>query len=98
MWGGWLAGAAAAYGVGRLARPVLVRFGYGDRLAQSQRFAGRHMSFRTVLLLCMAAPSELPGYLCGSAHYPFHSGHGLRTNGATSVARSSIPIATFAQG
>jgi uncharacterized membrane protein YdjX (TVP38/TMEM64 family) len=71
LWGGWLAGAAAAYGIGRLARPLLVRVGYGAKLQKYEKFVGRRMNFWTVLMLCIAVPSEVPGYLCGGAHYSF---------------------------
>jgi uncharacterized membrane protein YdjX (TVP38/TMEM64 family) len=71
LWSGWLVGAVAAYGVGRIARPLLVHVGYGEKLRQYERFVSRRMTFWSALLLCIAVPSEVPGYLCGGAHYSF---------------------------
>jgi uncharacterized membrane protein YdjX (TVP38/TMEM64 family) len=71
LWGGWLAGAIAAYGIGRLARPLLIHVGYKERLEEYQQFVSKRMKFWAVLLFCFAIPSEVPGYLFGGAHYPF---------------------------
>lgn len=71
LWGGWIAGAIAAFGIGRLAFPVLTRLGYKEKLEKYQQFVSKHMKFWAVLLFCMAVPSEVPGYLFGGAHYPF---------------------------
>jgi uncharacterized membrane protein YdjX (TVP38/TMEM64 family) len=68
---GWLTGAIATYYVGRLAHPLLMRMGYGPKLAQYKKFVSARMPFWAVLLVCVAIPSEIPGYLFGSAHYPF---------------------------
>ena len=71
LWGGWIAGAIAAYGIGNLARPLLIHVGYKERLEEYQQFVSRQMKFWAVLLFCMAVPSEVPGYLFGGVHYPF---------------------------
>lgn len=71
LWGGWMAGAVAAYAIGRLARPLLVRWGYGKKLEEYQQFVSKGMKFWAVLLLCIAVPSEIPGYLLGGIHYSF---------------------------
>ncbi|MGH8790872.1 MAG: TVP38/TMEM64 family protein [Cupriavidus necator] len=71
LWGGWLLGAAAAFGIGRLAYPLLARSGYADKLAKYRDYVSRRMKFWAVLLFCIAVPSEIPGYLFGSMHYPF---------------------------
>ncbi len=71
LWGGWTLGAMAAYGLGRLATPLLIRLGYGKKLVKYQRFVSREMRFWSVLIFCIAVPSEVPGYLFGSAHYRF---------------------------
>ncbi len=71
LWGGWIAGAIAAYGIGNLARPVVVRLGYQPTLKKYQRFVSKRMKFWAVLLFCIAVPSEVPGYLFGGLHYPF---------------------------
>jgi uncharacterized membrane protein YdjX (TVP38/TMEM64 family) len=71
LWGGWIVGAIVAYGIGHLARPLVIRLGYKKKLAKYQHFISRKMKFWAVLLFCMAVPSEIPGYLFGSAHYSF---------------------------
>ena len=71
LWGGWTLGAVAAYGLGRLATPLLIRLGYGKKLVKYQRYVSRKMRFWSVLIFCIVVPSEVPGYLFGSAHYPF---------------------------
>ena len=71
LWGGWMAGAATAWGIGRLATPLLNRMGYGEKLDAYQKWVGKRMPFWGVLLLCIAVPSELPGYLFGSVRYSF---------------------------
>lgn len=71
LWGGWVAGAAVAFGIGRLAQPLLRHTGYEDKLEKYQDYASRRMRFWMVLLFCLAVPSEIPGYLFGSLRYPF---------------------------
>jgi uncharacterized membrane protein YdjX (TVP38/TMEM64 family) len=71
LWGGWLVGAAAAYGIGKLARPLLIYVGYKETLEEYQQFVSKRMKFWAVLLFCLAVPSEVPGYLFGGVHYPF---------------------------
>jgi uncharacterized membrane protein YdjX (TVP38/TMEM64 family) len=71
LWGGWLVGAIAAYGIGRLAFPLLRHSGYQEKLEKYQDYVSRRMSFWMVLLFCIAIPSEIPSYLFGSLRYPF---------------------------
>lgn len=71
LWSGWILGAMIAYGIGRVARPLLVRLGYKKKLDQYKEFISRRMKFWLVLMFCLAVPSEIPGYVFGSAHYPF---------------------------
>jgi len=71
LWGGWIAGGIVAFGIGNVARPLLVRLGYQKTLDEYQQFASKRMKFWAVLLFCFAAPSEVPGYLFGGLHYPF---------------------------
>jgi uncharacterized membrane protein YdjX (TVP38/TMEM64 family) len=71
LWGGWIAGAIAAFRIGNLARPLLIRMGYKDRFEKYQKFVSKRMRFWMVLLFCIAVPSEVPGYLFGGVHYPF---------------------------
>lgn len=71
LWGGWIAGAIAAFGIGKVASPVLVRLGYQETLEKYQQFVSRRMRFWTTMLFCIAVPSEIPGYLFGGLRYPF---------------------------
>ncbi len=71
LWGGWIVGAIAAFGIGNVARPLLVRLGYQGTLEHYQQFVSKRMKFWAVLLFCFAVPSEVPGYLFGGLHYPF---------------------------
>ncbi|TDF65625.1 hypothetical protein E1J61_13835 [Cupriavidus sp. L7L] len=71
LWGGWVLGAVAAYGIGRLAYPLLARSGYADKLAKYQDYVSKRIRFWAVLLFCIAVPSEIPGYLFGTMRYPF---------------------------
>jgi uncharacterized membrane protein YdjX (TVP38/TMEM64 family) len=71
LWGGWVLGAIAAFGIGNRARPLLIYLGYKDTLDEYQQFVSKRMKFWAVLLFCIAVPSEVPGYLFGGAHYPF---------------------------
>ena len=83
LWGGWIAGAIAAFGIGNVARPFLVRLGYQDTLDKYQQFVSKRMKFWSVLLFCFAVPSEIPGYLFGGLHYPF-----LKFLGAIAIVES----------
>jgi uncharacterized membrane protein YdjX (TVP38/TMEM64 family) len=83
LWGGWMAGAIAAFGIGNVARPLLVRLGYEETLDKYQHFVSKRMNFWSVLLFCFAVPSEVPGYLFGGLHYPF-----LKFLGAIAIVES----------
>ena len=81
--GGWMAGVIAAYGIGKLARPLLIYVGYKETLEEYQQFVSKRMKFWAVLLFCFAVPPEVPGYLFGGAHYPF-----LKFLAAVAIAES----------
>jgi uncharacterized membrane protein YdjX (TVP38/TMEM64 family) len=83
LWGGWVAGAIAAFGIGKVARPLLLRLGYQEKLEKYQQFVSKRMKFWTTVIFCMAVPSEIPGYLLGGLHYPF-----LKFLGAIALAES----------
>lgn len=72
LWTGWLLGGACAYTVGRvLGRPVIRTLLSADVIERyEQRFTSR-MSFGMVILVQLALPSEIPGYLLGTARYSF---------------------------
>jgi uncharacterized membrane protein YdjX (TVP38/TMEM64 family) len=93
LWGGWVAGAIAAFGVGRLARPLLVRLGYQKTLEGYQQFVSKRMKFWQVVLFCIAVPSEIPGYLFGGLHYPF-----LRFLAAIAIAESIYGLGLIVAG
>jgi len=72
LWVGWLAGGAASYAIGRflgsrVARPLVsaghIKY-YEDRLTA-------RAPFWMILLLQLAVPSEIPGYVLGSLRYRF---------------------------
>ena len=87
LWGGWILGALAAYGIGRfLGRPVVTWFLDPKKLDDYERRATRLVSFRRVLLFQIAVPSEIPGYVLGL------SGCRLRTFIAA-VALGELPFA-----
>ena len=71
LWVGWTLGAAAAWGIGRSLTPLLFRLGYGRKLVKYQQMVSKEMAFWAVVAFCVAVPSEVPGYLFGSAHYRF---------------------------
>lgn len=83
LWGGWIAGAIAAFGIGKVARPLLIRLGYRETLAEYQQFVSKRMKFWAAVLFCIAVPSEIPGYLFGGLRYPF-----LKFLGAIAIAES----------
>lgn len=69
LWLGWILGGACAYSIGRWAgRPALrwIKAGALDRLEAQVR---RNASFGMVLLIQLALPSELPGYVLGLVRY-----------------------------
>lgn len=72
LWAGWLAGAAIAYMAGsRLVRPLFTWWGGEQKIVHYQQFVSREANFWTVLLFCLAVPSEIPGYVFGILKYPF---------------------------
>lgn len=71
LWGGWTLGAAAAWSIGRSLTPLLFRLGYGRKLVRYWKMVSTEMAFWAVVAFCVAVPSEVPGYLFGSAHYRF---------------------------
>lgn len=71
LWGGWTAGAAAAFAIGRSAGPLLARLAYREKLEKYQKYVTTRMRFWMVFVFCLAVPSEIPGYLFGGLKYPF---------------------------
>jgi uncharacterized membrane protein YdjX (TVP38/TMEM64 family) len=72
LWTGWLLGGVCAYTVGRvLGRPVIRTLLSADVMERYEKRFTSRMSFGMVLLVQLALPSEIPGYLLGAAGYSF---------------------------
>ncbi len=87
LWAGWIVGGALAYSIGRwLGRAVVHEVGARaaprgvgrflgqdarDQLAFYEERVGRRLRWWQLLLLQLALPSELPGYLAGILRVPF---------------------------
>ena len=71
LWGGWMTGTMIAYWIGGRARPLLAKLGIEKELKHFEHFVTRRTKFWTILLFCLAAPTEVASYLLGSARYPF---------------------------
>jgi uncharacterized membrane protein YdjX (TVP38/TMEM64 family) len=66
LWLGWFLGGLCAYGIGRsLGRPLLRTIGSAKVSAFYQQRLSANVGLPVVLLLQLALPSEIPGYLCG---------------------------------
>jgi uncharacterized membrane protein YdjX (TVP38/TMEM64 family) len=66
LWSGWLLGGLCAYAIGAsLGRPLLTSIGAARLLAFYRERLPGQVPFVLVLLLQLALPSEIPGYLFG---------------------------------
>lgn len=66
LWLGWIVGGVTAYTIGRsLGRAVVQRLTSTEKLAWYEARVQRDVSWWMLLLLQLALPSELPGYLSG---------------------------------
>ena len=73
LWAGWFLGGLAAYAIGRyLGRPVVRRLVRPETLDRMERWArsGRG-SLVAILLIQLAIPSDLAGYVFGLIRCPF---------------------------
>lgn len=71
LWLGWILGGVLAYTLARLlGRPVVERLASAKSLAQLDRRLTERTPFGVVLLIQLAFPSEIPGYLLGLVRYP----------------------------
>lgn len=71
LWLGWLLGGLTAYALARgLGRPAVSWLVSRQALARYEQRVTEHASFATALLVQLALPSELPGYLFGLARLP----------------------------
>jgi uncharacterized membrane protein YdjX (TVP38/TMEM64 family) len=71
LWGGWTAGAIAAFFIGYYGRSLLFHLVSRQEIEKYETLVSRRMTLWAATLLCLAVPSELPGYLLGALHYPF---------------------------
>jgi len=66
LWLGWLLGGICTYALGRgLRRPGGKMPRTSNKIDFYLQRAPGEVTFALVLLLCLALPSEIPGYLCG---------------------------------
>src|SRR5688572_23882443 len=72
LWLGWILGGAATYGIGRfLGRPV-VRWLTGDAaLRRLESHVPDNAPLWLIILVQLAVPSEIPGYVLGLVRYRF---------------------------
>lgn len=71
LWVGWILGGVLAYAIGRyLGQPVVARLVSRKALERYQDKLSKRAPFGLVLLLQLAVPSEIPGYVLGLANYP----------------------------
>jgi uncharacterized membrane protein YdjX (TVP38/TMEM64 family) len=70
LWIGWFLGGALSYSIGRnFGRSVVTRFIPDERLRSYEQQIGRLVGFPQILLLQIALPSEVPGYVLGTLRY-----------------------------
>ena len=71
LWLGWILGGVTAYTLARmLGRPVVQRLASATLLARLEQRLTQRTPFGVVLLIQLAFPSELPGYVLGLVRYP----------------------------
>lgn len=72
LWAGWIGGGVTAYGLARfLGRPAVRRIASARSLGRFEAVISKGTPFGVVLLVQLAVPSEIPGYLFGLARLPF---------------------------
>ncbi len=71
LWVGWILGGVCAYTLSRYFGRPLVKSLRSAALERYENRISRGASFGLVLLLQLALPSEVPGYLLGFARYHF---------------------------
>jgi uncharacterized membrane protein YdjX (TVP38/TMEM64 family) len=90
LWLGWLLGGICTYLLGRALRSPQGRASWNSQQFDFyRRRVPGEATFTVVLLLCLAMPSEIPGYLCG------YLGVRLRTYFAA-LALAELPYAVGA--
>lgn len=72
LWAGWFLGGLAAYAIGRyLGRPIVHRLVRPAALERQERWARSRRSLVGIMLLQLAVPSDLAGYVFGLIRCPF---------------------------
>ena len=72
LWAGWYLGGLAAYAIGRyLGRPVVRRLVSERSLGRQERWARSRRSLPAIVLVQLAVPSDLAGYVFGMIRCPF---------------------------
>lgn len=72
LWLGWILGGACAYGMGRLlGRRVAAWFTMQGALERLEQRVRQGASFGLIVLVQVALPSEIPGYVLGLVRYSF---------------------------
>jgi uncharacterized membrane protein YdjX (TVP38/TMEM64 family) len=94
LWLGWIVGGIGTYAIGRhLGRPAVRWLISGDALQRLESRIPPGAPFPLMLLLQMAVPSEIVGYVLGLARYPF-----MRYVAALAVAEVPYTLATVYLG
>ena len=66
LWGGWFLGGVASYAVGRhLGRPIVERLVRPATIARYERWARSGPTLLPILLVQLAVPSDIAGYVFG---------------------------------
>jgi len=94
LWVGWILGGACSYGIARyLGRPVVHWLTAEAGLRRLESHVKPDTPLSLVLLLQLALPSEIPGYLLGLVRYPF-----ARYLAALALAELPYAVATVLLG
>ena len=72
LWAGWFLGGLAAYAIGRyLGRPIVLRLVPQRSLERQERWARSGRSLAGIIVVQLAVPSDLAGYVFGLIRCPF---------------------------
>lgn len=90
LWLGWWLGGVVTYALGRgLRAPLIHTLTRAPALEKYLPRLPRQLSWPTVLLMQLALPSEVPGYVCGVMKVPFFTY-------ASALALAELPYAVGA--
>ena len=71
LWSGWFLGGLVSFAIGRfLGRAAVRHFIAAERLEKYEREVKELVGFPQLLLLQLALPSEIPGYVTGMLRFP----------------------------